>query len=536
MCEFEKQKENSWQGKAPEVTRVRHASTEELQNELESILWYLISSLKRFRNIKIKTRKHANEFSWISCALTSLASSYREKSFSSTYILTRRWLNAAIQRANISWFSTALWDQCSWEKTHMCIVEWYDDDATSELNNHSRKACKKEREELSIFVQVSSWDDRRDRRECVIVNYCSIKCAFLYFLAHCIAVVLLCTEWTVSQQWLNLLQLVKFSMVDDYTTILIDDTGCQRLIVLLLFSLWITTIVYMRKTIFSRRRERDNYKYNSENNTCENRESELWGKINKNNLIERKIKCNRCTSMEIYAGSMDNMSQQYYGMGSDQPMANDEFAYEQFADQPNYDYAQQQSEENYPESSCDAATIVCDNNSVNWLNENSVKCKREIDLADITQSSSANFDRVDCDYAAANCSRMQYDTYDPSMKYMNDANSNLISAPFVKPMLPSTHRPSHRSYHISSMNSHNQIPNWYTSANFYEQPPPQSPFHSAYSPHFRENYLPPQHHHHPHADVNMRNMMSMSNRYLFLCWKCELGALHFFLVVFSGTL
>lgn len=211
--------------------------------------------------------------------------------------------------------------------------------------------------------------------------------------------------------------------------------------------------------------------------------------------------------MEI-CNSMDNMSQQYYaGMQSDQ---SEDFApYEQqFDDQSNYDYAQ-------PDG------IVCDNNSSSehWLSDG-IKCKREIDLADISQpsSSTSNFGTpstvLECDYNDANCSRMQYEHYDPSIKYMNDANSNLVTS-FVKPMPPTHHlqqqRPHHRPYHhVTSVNSHNQLPNWYNAPIHYEPQPP-APFHPAYPSHFRDTYL--QQHPH-HADVNMRNMMSMSNRYL----------------------
>lgn len=213
------------------------------------------------------------------------------------------------------------------------------------------------------------------------------------------------------------------------------------------------------------------------------------------------------SQMEI-CNSMDNMSQQYYaGMQSDQ---SEDFApYEQqFDDQSNYDYAQ-------PDG------IVCDNNSSseNWLSDG-IKCKREIDLTDISQpsSSTSNFDTtstvLECDYNDANCSRVHYEHYDPSMKYMNDGNSNLVTS-FVKPMPPTHHlqqqRPHHRSYHhVTSVNSHNQLPNWYNAPVHYEAPPP-APFHPAYPSHFRDTYL--QQHPH-HADVNMRNMMSMSNRYL----------------------
>lgn len=211
--------------------------------------------------------------------------------------------------------------------------------------------------------------------------------------------------------------------------------------------------------------------------------------------------------MEI-CNSMDNMSQQYYaGMQSDQ--SEDFASYEQqFDDQSNYDYAQPNG-------------IVCDNNSSseNWLSDG-IKCKREIDLADISQpsSSTSNFDTpsnvLECDYNDANCSRVQYEHYDPSMKYMNDANSNLVTS-FVKPMPPTHHlqqqRPHHRPYHhVTSVNSHNQIPNWYNAPMHYEAQPSAS-FHPAYPSHFRDTYLQQNPH---HADVNMRNMMSMSNRYL----------------------
>lgn len=250
---------------------------------------------------------------------------------------------------------------------------------------------------------------------------------------------------------------------------------------------------------------------------------------------------NSSTSMEICSNNMDNLSQQYYaGMAPDQQMSGDEFSFN-FADQSNFvssnEYPQQI--ENYPESGCvgaAAAGIVCDNNSANWLSEN-VKCKREIDLTDISHhpaanstSAATNFDTVSIDeYNNANCSREfndSYRQYDPTMKYINDANSNIIHAPpppsFAKPHLP-TSRHHQRSYHISSMNNHNQIPNWYappSSSLYYEPPPPPSPqFHPAYPSHFRENYLhqPPQQI--PHAEADMRNMMNMSNRYLLLLLK-----------------
>lgn len=238
---------------------------------------------------------------------------------------------------------------------------------------------------------------------------------------------------------------------------------------------------------------------------------------------------------------MDNLSQQYYaGMGSDQTLSSDEFSYS-FADQSNFvssnEYPQQI--ENFPEANCvggAAAGIVCDNNSANWLSEN-IKCKREIDLTDIShhavaQSSSlaTNFDTIAIDeYNNANCSREFSESYqqqyDPTLKYINDANSNIVHAPpppsFVKPHPPSSRHHQQRSYHISSMNSHNQIPTWYnppTSSLYYETPPPPSiNFNNpAYPTHFRDNYLHQPQQQLPHGENDMRNMMSMSNRYLLL--------------------